>query len=79
MAIGNVSRRGFVATAGGGLLAAGCLATDSRTCASGGPCKWRFALNPATIRGYKLDLREQVRLAIAAGYDAIEPWLADAT
>ena len=77
MSIGKVSRRGFMATAGGGLLAAGCLATDSRTCASGCPRKWRFALNPATVRGYKLDLKEQVRLAIAAGYDAIEPWLAD--
>ena len=40
-------------------------------------CAGRFALNPATVRGYKLDLKEQVRLAIAAGYDGIEPWLAD--
>ena len=77
MSIGNVSRRGFVVTAGGGLLTAACLATDSRKCVSAGTCKWRFALNPATVRGYKLGLKEQVRLAIEAGYNGIEPWLAD--
>jgi len=62
--------------AGGGLLAAGCLGTDaqkSAQCCSRG----RFALNPATIRGYKLELKDQVKWAIAAGYDGIEPWLAD--
>ena len=61
--------------AGGGLLAAGCLSTDAQSaqrCSCG-----RFALNPATIRGYKLELRDQVKWAIAAGYDGIEPWLAD--
>ena len=42
-----------------------------------GPFAGKFALNPATVRGYKLGLKEQVRLAIAAGYDGIEPWLAD--
>ena len=76
MSIANVSRRGFMA-AGGGLLAAGCLADG--TCASmpARASKGRFALNPATVRGYKLGLKEQVRLAIEAGYDGIEPWLAD--
>ena len=52
--------------AGGGLLAAGCLGTDaqkSAQCCSRG----RFALNPATIRGYKLELKDQVKWAIAAG------------
>lgn len=37
----------------------------------------RFCINPSTIRGYKLPLKEQVRLAIEAGYDGIEPWLSD--
>ena len=73
----NVSRRGFVATAGGGLLAAGCIATNVGTPAPGKLSSGRFALNPATVRGYKLGLKEQVRLAIAAGYDGMEPWLAD--
>lgn len=37
----------------------------------------RYALNPPTVRGYNLSLREQVRLAIAAGFDGLEPWLKD--
>ena len=73
----NVSRRGFMATAGGSLLAAGCVAANTGSSASKKFPAGRFALNPATIRGYKLDLKEQVRLAIAAGYDGLEPWLAD--
>ena len=66
-----------MATAGGGLLAAGCGAANASGPASKKFPVGRFALNPATIRGYKLDLKEQVRLAIAAGYDGLEPWLAD--
>ena len=73
----KVSRRGFMATAGGGLLAAGCIAVNTSNSAAKKFPAGRFALNPATIRGYKLDLKEQVRLAIAAGYDGLEPWLAD--
>ena len=38
----------------------------------------RFALNPPTVKGYGLTLKEQVRLAIAAGFDGLEPWLRDA-
>lgn len=56
------------------LAAAGGASGASAAAAAGGG---RFALNPATIRGYKLDLKEQVRWAIVAGYDGIEPWLAD--
>ncbi len=74
MSIASVSRRGFVA-AGGGLLAAGCLSGGAS--AAGRFAAGRFALNPSTIRGYKLGLKEQVRLAIAAGYNGIEPWVAD--
>lgn len=35
----------------------------------------RFCLNTSTIRGQKLPIDEEVRLAAAAGYDAIEPWM----
>lgn len=35
----------------------------------------RFCLNTSTIRGFKLGIEEEVDLAAAAGYDAIEPWV----
>ncbi len=70
------TRRGFIAAAGAGTLAAGCSTGASRTCAARKD-GFRYALNPATIRGYKCSLREQVRLCIQAGYGGIEPWLAD--
>ena len=38
---------------------------------------YRYALNPATIRGYKLGIVEQIEVASTAGYQGIEPWLAD--
>ena len=38
---------------------------------------FRFSLNTATIRGQKLPVPQQVRIAAEAGYDAIEPWLRD--
>ncbi len=71
------NRRDFLAVAGLGMMAAGCC-TDGGACAAKKPCSgFRYALNPATIRGYKCSLKEQVRLCIAAGYQGIEPWLAD--
>lgn len=39
--------------------------------------EFRFALNTATIKGYKLSLTEQIDLAAGAGYAGIEPWTAD--
>lgn len=38
---------------------------------------FRFSLNTATIRGQKLLVPQQVRIAAEAGYDAIEPWFRD--
>ena len=37
----------------------------------------RVAINPSTLRGYKLSLKEQVKAAVAAGYAGFEPWLKD--
>jgi 2-keto-myo-inositol isomerase len=37
----------------------------------------RFALNTSTVRGQGLSVPEQVKLAAAAGYDGIEPWIRD--
>jgi sugar phosphate isomerase/epimerase len=38
---------------------------------------FRYALNTSTIRGYELGIVEQIEVAGAAGYQGIEPWLAD--
>ena len=65
------TRRGFIAAAGAGALAAGCSTGASRTCAARKD-GFRYALNPATIRGYKCSIREQVRLCIQAGYGGID-------
>lgn len=72
----TTNRREFLAAAACGALVAGCASGASLAPARAAGA-FRYALNPATIRGYKLSLKEQVRLAVAAGYDGIEPWLAD--
>lgn len=42
------------------------------------PAHWfGYSLNTATIRGQKLTLPEQIEVAAKAGYDGIEPWIAD--
>jgi sugar phosphate isomerase/epimerase len=38
---------------------------------------FKTCLNTSTLRGYKLPLREEIEIAARAGYDAIEPWLAE--
>ena len=52
----------------------GCRAWE----AGRGGVRRRYALNPPTVRGYGLSLKEQVRLAIEAGFEGLEPWLKDA-
>lgn len=44
---------------------------------SGGGHNWRFCLNTSTIRGQKLPLSEIIEIAARAGYDSIEPWIAE--
>ena len=36
-----------------------------------------YCFNTSTVRGQKLDFKQQVELVITAGYDAIEPWMRD--
>jgi sugar phosphate isomerase/epimerase len=36
-----------------------------------------YCFNTSTVRGQKLDFKQQVELVIAAGYEAIEPWMRD--
>ncbi len=37
---------------------------------------FRFCLNTSTLRGQKLGILKEVEVTAAAGYDAIEPWVA---
>lgn len=67
------TRREFLGLAALAALG-GCRAFDSGR----GAGRRRYALNPPTVRGYGLSLKEQVRLAIEAGFDGLEPWLRDA-
>lgn len=72
------SRRAFLsaAAAGAGALAlpAAARAQTAPPPASG---RFRYSLNTGTIRGYKLPLKEQIDLALQAGYAGIEPWVSD--
>jgi sugar phosphate isomerase/epimerase len=71
------SRRRFLAAAAvsaGGLAASGVSGQGPEGQVAGG---FRFALNTGTIRGYKLPLEEQIKLAAKAGYAGLEPWTSD--
>ena len=74
------SRRQFLRL---GALLGGLVAVPLRPRAAETPAAARaafrfgFALNAATIRGYKLDLPAQIDLALEAGYEGIEPWTRD--
>ncbi len=73
----TINRRQAITAAG---LAAGSLCLPhavAATSAISNPAKFRFCLNTSTIRGQRLALAEQVEVAIAAGYDGIEPWIRD--
>lgn len=71
----RISRRTFVRIGGGGAaLACGAMPAVPRCSAVQ---RFRFGLNTSTLRGYQLGLAGQVDLAAAAGYDGIEPWVAD--
>ena len=70
----NLDRRSFLS---GSLLAAATL-SGCRSLVDAEPTKRRYALNPPTVKGYKLTFRQQVELAIKAGFDGLEPWLKDA-
>ena len=76
----SFARRAFLASAATGILAtrrsADAVAGES---AGGGnqtiASPFRFCLNTSTIRGQKLGIQEEIRIAAEAGYDGIEPWI----
>jgi sugar phosphate isomerase/epimerase len=84
----GLGRRKFLQTAAlaGGALAVGGTVGSPRAAGSepsstdsASRDPYRYCLNAALIRGYKLDIVQQIDLAAAAGYRAIEPWLRDLT
>ncbi|MCA9038503.1 MAG: sugar phosphate isomerase/epimerase [Planctomycetaceae bacterium] len=76
----SFARRAFLASAATGILttrrSADAVAGES---AGGGnqtiASPFRFCLNTSTIRGQKLGIQEEIRIAAEAGYDGIEPWI----
>lgn len=68
-------RRSFLQ--GASLALAGVSLVGCKSLMGKGGVKRRYALNPPTVKGYGLTLRQQVALAIEAGFDGIEPWLKD--
>ena len=78
------ANRRQILQAGAASVAAGLTlaATPSATQAQDANRKqdaFRYCLNTSTIRGQKLPLVEEIRLASAAGYSGIEPWIREIT
>lgn len=73
----DISRRCFMsaATAALGVIPASDIRAADQTPMEGGA--FRYALNTATLRGYKLPLADQIALTARAGYTGIEPWVED--
>ncbi len=61
------------ATVGASLLPSSGLAIDLTPDKE----KWKFCLNTSTIRGQKLTIEEEVKIAAKAGYNGIEPWIGE--
>jgi sugar phosphate isomerase/epimerase len=70
----SLSRRKFVTSSGGALLATG-LPRGAATATHASPGAFRYSLNTSTIRSQNLPITEAVEIAARAGYDAIEPWI----
>src|SRR5688572_6819116 len=66
-----LTRRGWMATAGAGLVATAAPAREEKR------EPFRFMFNTSTIRGQDLAPPMQVDIAAKAGYHAIEPWIPD--
>jgi 2-keto-myo-inositol isomerase len=78
----KLSRR--EALAGAGLLAGaavlgerpGLVAAPAGPIVQGPDRPFRYCLNTATLRGQKLGIVKEIEVAAAAGFEAIEPWIA---
>ncbi|MCG6926949.1 MAG: sugar phosphate isomerase/epimerase [Acidobacteria bacterium] len=68
----TISRRRVLT--GGAAAVGAALALDLRTLEA---APFRYCLNTGLLRGYELGVVEQAEIAGRAGYDGIEPWIAD--
>jgi sugar phosphate isomerase/epimerase len=50
-------------------------AMSASTAAAGSRSPFRISLNTSTIRGQKLPLEQEIKIASRAGYQGIEPWV----
>jgi sugar phosphate isomerase/epimerase len=69
----NLTRRQFMQAGSLAVVAGATPVVAKEQTKPGKP--FRFGLNTATLRGYKLSLPEQIEAAAKAGYDGIEPWM----
>ena len=74
----NLSRREMMARTGA-CLGAATLLNPAAAQAEPSPPEpkepFRYCLNTGTLRGFQLPLAEEAKIASAAGYQGIEPWL----
>jgi sugar phosphate isomerase/epimerase len=71
------NRREMIRWVGAGVAAGAAAGLPAMAPAAERPTadEFRYCLNTATIRGQKLPLAEEARIAAKAGYQAIEPWI----
>jgi 2-keto-myo-inositol isomerase len=76
----SLSRRQAFAAAGAVAIAANSFTNAAESDAPRGDhvkSKLKLCLNTSTVRGHKLSVPEQIKLAADAGYDGIELWMRD--
>jgi len=82
MSDNSLTRRNFLVASSSTIGAAGAVGSMAAPLAASSPADkatpaFRYCLNTSTIRGQKLGIVEQIRVAAKAGYDGIEIWLND--
>lgn len=75
----SMTRRAILLQAGATVGAGAAALAASQGAASAEAAKepFQFCLNTSTIRGQKLALVEEIKIAAQAGYNAIEPWIGE--
>ncbi len=75
----SMTRREILLQAGATMGAGAAALAASQDAASAEAAKepFQFCLNTSTIRGQKLGLVEEIKIAAQAGYNAIEPWIGE--
>ncbi len=76
----NIQRRHWLAQSAAVAAAAGCFTSQISQVQAQPPLptpapKFRYCLNMSTINGNEVPVRDQLKIAAEAGYDAVELWL----